>query len=50
MVERNLLRSVTDATLELCCGDAILKDQLLSAVNYPRFPRITRTSNLSMLT
>jgi hypothetical protein len=32
MIEKNLLRSVTDAVLELCCADVLLKDRLLSAV------------------
>jgi hypothetical protein len=32
MVEKYLMRSVTDAALELCCGNALLKDRLLSAV------------------
>lgn len=32
MIDRHLLRSVTDAILELCCSDAALKDRLLSAV------------------
>ncbi|MGE5194409.1 MAG: hypothetical protein ACM3U2_18120 [Deltaproteobacteria bacterium] len=32
MVDNDLMRSVTDAALELCCGDAVLKDRLLLAV------------------
>ena len=31
MINSDLLRSVTDAALELCCGDADLKGRLLSA-------------------
>jgi hypothetical protein len=33
MIDNNLLRSVTDAAVELCCGDAMLKDRLQSAVH-----------------
>jgi len=32
MVEKELMRSVTDAALELCCGNASLKDRLLFSV------------------
>jgi hypothetical protein len=32
MVEKELLRSVTDSVLQLCCGDENLKGRLLSAV------------------
>jgi len=32
MIENNLLRSVTEAASELCCGDALLKDRLKAAV------------------
>jgi len=32
MIEKELMRSVTDAAVELCCGDAGLKDRLESAV------------------
>lgn len=32
MIKSDLVRCVTDAALELCCGEAGLKDRLLSAV------------------
>lgn len=31
MIDTHLLKSVTEATLALCCGDAALKDRLQSA-------------------
>jgi hypothetical protein len=32
MIDSSLTRSVTDAAVELCCGDSLLKPRLLSAV------------------
>lgn len=32
MIEKDLIRSVNDATLLLCCGDEPLKERLLSAI------------------